>query len=152
MKQLLILACLLLMTFSATRAQESHTPHYKCLDDKGEVFHILIGNKFVADDYSNEIIIASPQQYLECSGTTDPLKYYIKSKDRNHIPTYLNPLENFIAQAILIAGGTSLIELKNGTDLKETFIPIDCNSQKCEIVQTYQCKKQLGVDSTASCF
>ncbi len=158
MKQLMILACLCLITLSAAKAQETHTPQYKCVGHGGESFHILIGNSFpqIPDlDYSNEIVIATPQQYLGCDGTQEPAKFELANNfdEKNGVDTgKFVSLDSFRTQAITMKNGTEMsIELMDGEMYVEVFNVPNCEGKECQQVNMYSCQKQLGVDSEAQC-
>lgn len=154
MKQFLLITALVGFVLSA-RAQETHTPQYKCIGHNGEQFHILIGNEFpqIPDlDYSHEIIVAKPSQTHYCplsNDPTEPAKYTLAPlfDKTNGIDNgnYLS-LDSFRTNPITLDNGTLMeIELLYGEIYYEIFTPVGCTEDSCRTEIEYRCEPQVGI-------
>lgn len=154
MKQFLLITLLIGFVLTA-RAQETHTPQYKCFGHKGEQFHILIGNSFpqIPDlDFSDEVIVAKPSQTHYCPLNQDPVepaKYtLVKLFDKSNGIDNGNflSLHSFRTNPITLENGTLMeIELIDGEIYYEVFTPVGCSEDSCRTARQYHCEPQLGI-------
>ncbi len=152
MRELLLLLCLTPL-ISASFANETHTPNYRCEDSRGNVKYLLTGNKFYQGegmDWSSEVILATAKQYLGCDGAGNKIKFSLqKQKGNNYISTY----GNFFTYVNELSDGNRVwLELVEGEKLKETYSQGITNELGEHQYQfTYECARQLGIDGGISC-
>ena len=155
MKKLFILAGFCILAFTA-RANESHTPHYKCESLSGGTIYLLIGNEFPQSellDWSDEVKISTGDQYLGCQDTKIDNTFYLEPfENGEHIQ-----FGNFVSKPKKIANRkgeeTELVmELVDGKKMLFIYsIPGCFKGRHCQKIISYSCKEQLGVDSNTHC-
>lgn len=155
MKKLFLLVALGLISIAA-KSNEMHTPQYKCTSAIGGDLYIMVGNDFpqIPDlDWSNEIKISTPSQALHCEETKIDNIFTLQAFDNGDFIQF----DSFLSEPKTIS--TSLgnevnltVELIDGKSMHFIYSKKGCNKGiHCQDIITYQCVKQLGVDSSEKC-
>ena len=90
----ILITLLSLSIYHPSYAIPSHAPKYKCTDEVGQVYYLIKGTKIEGTefDWSDELQLATPQQFLTCMNAGQPTSYKIIS-DLNEVNFTTNMVE-----------------------------------------------------------